>query len=255
MQEIIHIFTTAWWGILILCSVATALWLAVSVVFYRVFFKRFYDFVFSLISLIMFSPLLLLLTIAGAIMMKGNPFFAQKRPGKNGKVFKVIKFRTMTNERNENGIILPDEKRLNRYGKFIRSYSLDELPQLINILKGDMSYVGPRPQLIKDLPFFYEEQVRRQSVRPGLTGLAQVNGRNVINWEKRLEYDLEYINNITLFGDIKIIIKTAYKVLFGRDTTTPGMETSEDYGDYLLRIGKISREEYDQKILAAQLIK
>ena len=165
---------------------------------YKNFFKPLLDFILALIAIVVFSPLMIILTISGAIAMRGNPFFTQPRPGKkrrNGeeKIFKLIKFRTMSNKKDSNGNLLSDEIRLNKYGKFLRSTSLDELPALLNILKFDMSIVGPRPQLIRDMVFMTEEQRKRHSVRPGLTGLAQVNGRNNITWEKKFEYDLQYI--------------------------------------------------------------
>ena len=153
--------------------------------------KRFFDFSLSLIALLVLSPVLLVLIVLGAIKMKGNPFFTQKRPGKDEKIFKMIKFRTMTCEKDENGKLLPDEKRLTRYGKLLRSTSLDELPELLNILKGDMSIVGPRPLLVEYLPYYTEEERHRHDVRPGLTGLAQVNGRNSVNWDKRFCLDVD----------------------------------------------------------------
>ncbi|MBR7165223.1 MAG: sugar transferase, partial [Clostridia bacterium] len=162
---------------------------------YRAFFKRFFDFFLSLFALIVLSPILLILIALGAVTMKGNPFFVQPRPGKKGKdgkerIFNLIKLRTMSNAKDKEGNLLPDEVRLNGYGKFLRSTSLDELPELINILVGDMSIIGPRPQLVRDMVFMTQEQRRRHDVRPGLSGLAQVNGRNNITWEQKFEYDL-----------------------------------------------------------------
>ncbi len=225
---------------------------------YAKFFKRLFDFFISLSALIFLSPVLLLLLIIGAIKMKGNPFFCQIRPGlkdKNGneKLFKLIKFRTMTNEKDENGNLLPDEKRLNKYGKMLRNTSMDELPELINILKGDMSIVGPRPQLVRDMVFMTDEQRFRHTVRPGLTGLAQVNGRNNITWEQKFLYDLEYINNgITLIGDIKIIIKTIIGVLKKSDVVREGTQSDIDFGDWLMSQGKTNEEEYKNKQLEAK---
>ena len=219
---------------------------------YASFFKRIFDFLLSLLALIILSPVLLLLALIGAVAMKGNPFFTQVRPGridrKTGKerLFRLIKFRTMSNAKDSEGNLLPDDVRLNRYGKFLRSTSLDELPELLNILIGDMAIVGPRPQLVRDMVFMSEEQRVRHSVRPGLTGLAQVNGRNCISWEKKFEYDLEYIKKITLIGDVKIIFMTAVKVFRREDTVREGTVSDIDFGDYLLERGDVSREAYDE---------
>lgn len=214
---------------------------------YENYFKRVVDFVLSLLALIVLSPIMLILTLVGWIVMKGNPFFTQLRPGKDEKIFKLIKFRTMTNEKDENGKLLPDEDRLVAYGKFLRSTSLDELPELLNIIAGQMAVVGPRPQLVADMVFMTDEQRKRHFVRPGLTGLAQCSGRNNMSWERKFEYDLEYISNITFFGDIGIILKTVLKV-FARDgINEDGMATSEDLGDYLLHKGEIDQEYYDVK--------
>ena len=213
---------------------------------YAKYWKRAIDFILSLIALIVLSPILLVLTVVGAIVMKGNPFFTQLRPGKDEKIFKLVKFRTMTCEKDKDGKLLPDEKRLTKYGKLLRSTSLDELPELWNIVKGDMSIVGPRPQLVRDMVFMSEEQRRRHSVRQGLTGLAQISGRNNMTWEQKLEYDLYYIKNITFLGDFKIILGTFVKVFQRDGIATEGMETSEDYGDYLLRIKKVLQSEYDE---------
>ena len=180
-------------------------------------FKRVLDFVLSLMALIVLSPVLLVLTVLGAIKMKGNPFFTQLRPGKDEKIFKLIKFRTMTCETDENGELLPDEQRLTRYGQILRSTSLDELPELINILKGDMSIVGPRPLLVEYLPWYNETEKHRHDLRPGLTGWAQVNGRNSVCWDDRFRLDVEYVNNISLKMDIKILLMTVQKVLGGSD--------------------------------------
>lgn len=214
---------------------------------YARFFKRLIDFCLSLVALVVLSPLLLVLTIVGAIAMKGNPFFTQLRPGKDERIFELIKFRTMTCEKDKDGKLLPDEKRLTKYGKFLRSTSLDELPELWNVLKGDMALVGPRPQLVRDMVFMTDEQRRRHTVRQGLTGLAQVNGRNNMTWEKKFEYDLQYIEKITLFRDVKILLVTVKQVFIRNGIVTDGMETAEDFGDYLLRTGKVTQEEYDLK--------
>lgn len=183
---------------------------------YAKFFKRTVDFVLSLCALLVLWPVLLVLAIVGAVKMKGNPFFTQMRPGKDEKIFKLIKFRSMTCETDENGDPLPDEVRLTKYGKFLRATSLDELPELVNILVGDMSIVGPRPLLVKYLPLYNAEQRRRHEVRPGLTGLAQINGRNALSWEEKFRLDVAYVDNITFAGDIKIILGTVMKV-FKRD--------------------------------------
>lgn len=180
---------------------------------YKDYFKRILDFGVALVALIVLSPVILGLIIIGAIKMKGNPFFTQLRPGKNEKIFRLIKFRSMTCEKNEMGRLLPDDLRLTKYGKILRSTSLDELPELINILKGDMSLVGPRPLLIEYLPYYTEEEKHRHDVRPGLTGLAQINGRNAIDWDTKLLFDVAYVNNITFSGDVKIILATIFKVL------------------------------------------
>lgn len=247
MEEFFRLLISTWWGITLICVVAVAVWILLSVLFYRVFFKRFYDIVLSGLALLLLSPVLLILIVLGAIKMKGNPFFTQLRPGKKGKIFRLIKFRTMTCEKDENGNLLPDEKRLTRYGKILRSTSLDELPELINIFIGNMSIVGPRPLLIRDMAFMSEEIQKRHSVRGGLTGLAQVKGRNNITWEQKFEYDLEYVKKITLWKDIKIIFSTAIKVLKRSDIARDGTASDIDYGDWLLQNGEITEEEYREK--------
>lgn len=215
--------------------------------FYERCLKRLVDFVCALCALIVLFPVLFLLTLIGAVAMKGNPFFTQRRPGKGERIFKLIKFRTMSNAKDKDGKLLPDDIRLNGYGRFLRATSLDELPELINILVGDMSIVGPRPQLVRDMVFMSDEQRRRHSIRQGLTGLAQVNGRNNISWEEKIAWDLKYIDDgITFWGDAKIVLKTVLKVFARADVATEGMETAEDYGDYLLRTGAISNEEFQE---------
>jgi lipopolysaccharide/colanic/teichoic acid biosynthesis glycosyltransferase len=180
---------------------------------YARFFKRPLDFFCALAAILCLSPILVVLTVLGAIKMKGNPFFTQPRPGLNEKIFKLIKFRTMTNEKDANGNLLPDDVRLNAYGKFLRSTSLDELPELFNILKGDMAVIGPRPLLVEYLPRYNSEQKHRHDVRPGLSGLAQVNGRNAITWEQKFKYDVDYVNQVTFLGDVKIILTTLLKAI------------------------------------------
>ena len=214
---------------------------------YEKFFKRFIDFCLSFIGFIILFPLLLILSIIGAIAMKGNPFFCQPRPGKNEKVFKLIKFRTMSNAKDKDGNLLPDEVRLNSYGQFLRSTSLDELPSLLNIVCGDLAIVGPRPQLIRDMVFMTPVQRKRHSVRPGLTGLAQVNGRNNITWEQKFEYDLCYIEKISFFKDLRIIFKTFEKVLRREDIVREGTVSDMDFGDWLLLKNEVTKEEYDKK--------
>ena len=187
-------------------------------------------------------------------MKLGSPvLFTQPRPGKDEKIFKMYKFRSMTDERDENGALLPDEARLTKYGKWLRSTSLDELPEAFNILNGTMSVIGPRPQLVKDLVFMTPEQRMRHTAKPGLSGLAQVNGRNDISWEDKLSWDLKYIENITFIGDIKIIFATVGKAFIKHEGITEGdMATAEDFGDYLLSRGRIGKEEYDLKQAEAE---
>lgn len=222
---------------------------------YATCIKRVLDFILSLVALIILSPVFAILIVTGTIAMGGNPFFTQLRPGKNEKIFKMVKFRTMSNKRDSEGQLLPDDQRLNYYGKILRSTSLDELPELWNIVKGDLSIVGPRPQLVRDMVFMDANQRRRHSVRQGLTGLAQINGRNNISWEEKLKWDLKYIDEgITLKGDIKIIIQTFVKVFKRSDIATDGMETAEDYGDYLLRTQKVDQDTYDFRQKEAQKI-
>lgn len=199
---------------------------------YAKYIKRMIDFVLSLLALILLSPVLLVLTVIGAVKMKGNPFFTQARPGKNGKIFKLVKFRTMTNEKDAQGKLLPDDKRLTRYGKMLRSTSMDELPELWNILKGDMSIVGPRPLLVEYLPYYNETEKHRHDVRPGLTGWAQVNGRNSVEWSKRFALDVYYVNNLTFALDLKIFFMTVQKVL-SRSDVAENPDAEEGYfSDY-----------------------
>ena len=196
---------------------------------YRRFFKRFLDIVLSLLALIVLSPLLLVLTVVGTIKMKGTPFFTQPRPGKDERIFRLIKFRTMTCETDSDGNPLPDEQRLTRYGRALRSTSLDELPELVNILKGDMSIVGPRPLLVEYLPLYNERQRRRHEVRPGLTGLAQVNGRNAIDWEEKFEWDVQYVDEYTFRMDAAVVLKTVGKVFRHADISSGTAATMEPF--------------------------
>ena len=201
---------------------------------YAKFLKRVFDFILSLLALVILSPVLLILIIVGAIAMKGNPFFTQLRPGKKGKdgnekIFRLIKLRTMSNAKDKDGNLLPDEKRLTKYGKFLRSTSLDELPELINILKGEMSIVGPRPLLVKYLPYYTTEERRRHDVRPGLTGLAQVNGRNSVSWEERFKLDVEYVDHITFWNDIKILFGTVMAVFKREGINSATSATMEEF--------------------------
>lgn len=213
---------------------------------YEKYIKRPLDFCCALTAAIVLSPVMLVTAILVRIKLGSPVIFTQERPGLNGKVFKLYKFRTMTDKRDENGELLPDAERLTKFGAHMRSMSIDELPELWNILKGDCSCVGPRPWLIRDYVFMDERQKHRQDVRPGLTGLAQVSGRNNISWEERMEYDLQYIENITFIGDMKIILKTIDKVLRKSDIVHEGTVSDMDYGDWLLNEGKIGQEEYDK---------
>ena len=221
---------------------------------YAKYIKRILDFSLSLLALIILLPVMIILSILVRIKLGSPVIFKQKRPGKDEKIFTLYKFRTMTDKKDEKGNLLPDEKRLTRFGKLLRSTSLDELPELINILKGDMSIVGPRPQLIRDMLFMDERQRKRHTVRQGLTGLAQVSGRNNITWEEKIDYDLQYIENITFLRDLSIILITIKKVFKKEDISTEGMETAEDFGDYLLRTNRISEKKYNEVMSKEQNI-
>lgn len=211
---------------------------------YEKYIKRLFDIVLSLGGLVVLSPVYLILCITVRVKLGSPVLFRQDRPGKDEKIFKLCKFRTMTDQRDENGNLLPDDVRLTEFGKFLRSTSLDELPELINILKGEMSVVGPRPQLVRDMVFMTDEERTRHDVKPGLTGLAQVSGRNAIAWERKLQYDLEYIEKLSFKEDVKILFKTVLKV-FEREGISDGENaTAEDLGDYLLRVGKIDEIQY-----------
>lgn len=224
-----------WWQILAISLGGALLLFLLSIVLYRQFFKRFWDVVLSGVAIVVLSPLLLLLTVLGACFMRGNPFFTQKRPGKkdksgNERVFRLVKFRTMSNKKDADGNLLPDKDRLNGYGRFLRSTSLDELPELFNIFVGQMSIVGPRPLLVEYLPWYTEEERHRHDIRPGLTGWAQVNGRNFITWEETFQFDLEYVKKMSFALDIKTINRTIKKVLSHADITDATQGTEDSSG-------------------------
>lgn len=218
-----------WWQILLIVIGGILLLFLFSIVLYKQFFKRFWDVALSGLAIIILSPLLIVLTIVGAIAMKGNPFFAQERPGKSEKIFKLIKFRSMNNKKDENGNLLPDEKRLGKYGKFLRATSLDELPELFNIFVGNMSIVGPRPLLIQYLERYNNEQKHRHDVRPGLTGYAQCHGRNAISWKEKFEMDVWYTRHISLFGDIGILFMTVFSVFKREGINSETSVTMEEF--------------------------
>ncbi len=220
---------------------------------YRKYIKRPIDILCALLAISVFSWLYLLVALLVRIKLGSPVLFRQKRPGKDGKIFTLYKFRTMTDEKDENGNLLPDDVRLTKFGRFLRSTSLDELPEAFNILKGDMSVIGPRPQLVRDMVFFSDEQMKRQTVRPGLSGLAQISGRNGITWEEKLNFDLEYIKKITFLNDARIVFQTVWKAFVKQDgISQEGMDTAEDLGDYLLRVGIVTNEEYEEKQQSAQ---
>jgi len=214
---------------------------------YERWFKRPVDVFCALAALLVFGWLYVIVAVLVRIKLGRPVLFCQDRPGKDEKIFKIYKFRTMTDARDENGDLLPDEVRLTKFGKFLRSTSLDELPEAFNILKGDMSVIGPRPQLVRDMVFMTPEQRQRHGVRPGLSGLAQVRGRNAISWEGKLATDLEYIQRITFWGDLKIVLLTVVKAFKREDISAEGMDTAEDFGDYLLRSGAVTQEIYEIK--------
>ena len=227
---------------------------------YARYVKRPLDFLLSLCALLLLSPVVLIVALLVRVKLGSPVLFTQLRPGwidpvtGRERIFRMMKFRSMTDAHDENGNLLPDEVRLTDFGKILRSTSLDELPELLNILKGDMALIGPRPQLVRDMVFMTAEQRRRHTVRPGLSGLAQVRGRNAISWEGKLSADLEYIEKITFWGDAKIILETIGKVFKREGVTEDGMATATDFGDYLLQSGQISREEYDNRQAEARRI-
>lgn len=215
---------------------------------YEIYFKRPLDFICGMLAILVFWPVYLVVAILVWIKLGSPILFIQERPGLDEKIFRLYKFRTMTDAQDENGELMPDEIRLTKFGKMLRNTSLDELPEAFNIIKGDMSIIGPRPQLVRDMVFMSDEHRRRHTVRPGLSGLAQVNGRNDIDWEDKLDWDLKYIDKITFIGDVKIILQTIVKAFIRREgITEENMATAEDYGEYLLIRGKISKEKYDEK--------
>lgn len=230
--------------------------------FYEKYVKRLLDIIFSLLAIIVFSWLYLIIAIIVRVKMGSPVLFKQPRPGlvNEGKetIFNMYKFRTMTNERDEQGNLLPDEKRLPAFGAFLRKTSLDELPEAFNILKGDMSVIGPRPQLVRDMVFMTERQRMRHTAKPGLSGLAQVKGRNAITWEEKLDWDLRYIERITFWNDLKLVLETVKAAFIKADGITDGENaTALDYGDSLLKEGEINSKEYDElqayaKILTAE---
>ena len=213
---------------------------------YERWFKRPVDIFCALAAMIVFCWLYAIVAILVRMKLGSPVLFRQPRPGKDEKIFELCKFRTMTDERDEAGNLLPDDVRLTKFGKFLRSTSLDELPEAWNILKGDMSVIGPRPQLVRDMVFMTPEQRKRHSVAPGLSGLAQVRGRNAISWEGKLATDLEYVEKVTFWGDLKIVLQTVVKFVKREDISAEGMETAEDLGDYLLRTGQVEQAEYDR---------
>ncbi len=218
---------------------------------YERYVKRILDIVCALAALIVFCWLYAILAILVRIKLGSPVLFTQPRPGKDEKIFKLYKFRSMTDARDENGNLLPDEVRLTSFGKALRATSLDELPEAINILRGDMSVIGPRPQLVRDMVFMTPEQRLRHTVRPGLSGLAQTRGRNAISWDGKLATDLEYIQHVTFLGDVKIILDTVKQVFFHQkgleDSDVDEVEITDDFGDYLLKAGRVDKEEYERK--------
>lgn len=211
---------------------------------YEKYIKRPQDFVFALIAMIVLSPVLLIIAILVRVKLGSPVLFTQVRPGRDEKIFKLYKFRTMTDKKDKNGNLLPDSIRLTSFGKKLRATSLDELPELFNILKGDMSVIGPRPFLVRDMVFMSDEIRMRHTARPGLSGLAQINGRNAITWEDKFKWDLEYINKISFINDLKILLATICKV-FGKRESSEELDVTDDYGDWLLKEGKVSFEKYD----------
>ncbi|MCG8883437.1 sugar transferase [Tenacibaculum finnmarkense] len=196
---------------------------------YKNYIKRVFDFLIALVALVLLSPIFIIVLLLLSIYNNGKPFFFQKRPGKNQEIFKVIKFKTMNDKKDSDGNLLADSERLTKVGNFVRKTSLDELPQLLNVLKGDMSLIGPRPLLIEYLPLYSNEQQRRHDVKPGITGLAQVNGRNAISWQKKFEYDVQYVDHISFISDVKIFFKTFLKVFKSEGISKEGQATTTKF--------------------------
>lgn len=223
---------------------------------YERYAKRLFDIVCAIAAIVVFCWLYLIVAILVRVKLGSPVIFKQPRPGRDEKIFNLYKFRTMTDARDENGELLPDEMRLTKFGRMLRSTSMDELPEAFNILKGDMSVIGPRPQLVRDMVFMTSEQRQRHSVRPGLSGLAQTRGRNAISWDGKLATDLEYIQHVTFLGDVKIIFDTVKQVFFKQkglnDSDVDEVDLTDDFGDYLLKAGRVSREEYDRRIKEAK---
>ena len=218
---------------------------------YQRYIKRILDILCALAALTVFGWLYIIVAILVRVKLGSPVLFTQPRPGKDEKIFKLYKFRTMTDARDEQGNLLPDDVRLTPFGRALRSTSLDELPEAFNILKGDMSVIGPRPQLVRDMVFMTPEQRQRHTVRPGLSGLAQTRGRNALSWDGKLSTDLEYIQHVTFLGDLKIIFDTVKQVFFGEKglegSDVDEVEITDDFGDYLLKAGRVSKEEYERK--------
>ena len=244
-------------AIIFLVIFVTILTVVLFNLFYKDIFKRVTDIFCSLAVFIFLLPLWLILAILVRTKLGKPVLFTQIRPGKNGKLFKMYKFRSMTNETDDKGNLLPDEVRLTKFGKWLRKTSLDEMPEAINILKGDMSVIGPRPLLVKDYVFFDTEIMKRQDIRPGLSGLAQVEGRNNISWEDKFKYDLEYCKKVGFFYDTKLVFRSFFKAFIKKENVDrDGFATDEDYGDYLLRTKRISKKTYSDKIiLSMEIIK
>lgn len=223
---------------------------------YEKYVKRIFDILCALAALIVFSWLYIIVAVLVRVKLGSPVIFKQSRPGKDEKIFNLYKFRSMTDARDESGNLLPDDVRLTKFGRALRATSLDELPEAFNILKGDMSVIGPRPQLVRDMVFMTPEQRKRHSVRPGLSGLAQTRGRNAISWDGKLAADLEYIQNVTFLGDVKIIFDTVRQVFFKekglKDSDVDEVEITDDFGDYLLKSGRVSRDEYNKRQMEAR---